>query len=83
MEAKEIFFCNLTLQSKNGKKVVKNVVYKEKDGYYKNDREGINNPLKVLKVDIIKSLGFESLTKNYSEVKKSDNKRNNISGAYE
>lgn len=82
MERKEIFYCNLTLQ--NGKKNIylKNVVYKETDGYFKNTRLGIKEPLKVLKVDIIKSLGFENLTNDYTEIKKSDEKRNSI-GAYE
>jgi hypothetical protein len=83
MKSKEIFFCNLTLQDKNKKKVIKNVVYKETDGYYKNDKEGINNPLKVIHIDVIKSLGYESLKKTYTEIKKSDNKRNDITGAYD
>lgn len=60
MERKEIFYCNLTLQ--NGKKTIylKNVVYKEEDGYFKNIRLGIKEPLKVIKVDVITSLGFEN-----------------------
>lgn len=60
MELKEIFYCNLTLQ--NGKKNIylKNVVYKEENGYFKNIRLGIKEPLKVIKVDIIASLGFEN-----------------------
>jgi hypothetical protein len=60
MEKKEIFYCNLTLQ--NGKKnlFLKNVVYKEADGYFINKRLGILQPLKVLKIDIIHSLGFEN-----------------------
>lgn len=60
MNLKEIFYCNLTLQ--NGKKTIylKNVVYKEEDGYFKNIRLGIKEPLKVIKVDVITSLGFEN-----------------------
>jgi hypothetical protein len=83
MERKEIFYCNLTLQ--NGKETLylKNVVYKYEDGYFKNIRLGIKNPLKVLKIEIIESLGFENLTNEYTEVKKSNEKRNNITGAYE
>jgi hypothetical protein len=83
MERREIFYCNLTLQ--NGKETLylKNVVYKYEDGYFKNIRLGIKNPLKVLKIEIIESLGFENLTNEYTEVKKSNEKRNNITGAYE
>lgn len=83
MERKEIFYCNLTLQ--NGKDTIflKNVVYKYEDGYFKNIRLGIKKPLKVLKIEIIASLGFENLTNEFTEVKKSDEKRNNITGAYE
>jgi hypothetical protein len=83
MERKEIFYCNLTLQKEKEILYLKNVVYKETDGYFKNTRLGIKEPLKVLKVDIIKSLGFENLSNEYDEVKKSDEKRNNITGAYE
>jgi hypothetical protein len=57
---KEIFFCNLTLENKKNKIVLKKVVYKEENGYYKNTRLGIKEPLKVLKVDVICSLGFEN-----------------------
>ena len=83
MKRKEIFYCNLTLQNGKDKLYLKNVVYKETDGYFKNIRLGVKEPLKVLKVDVIKSLGFENLSNEYDEVKKSDEKRNNITGAYD
>ena len=83
MERKEIFYCNLTLQDGKDNIYLKNVVYKEEDGYFKNIRLGIKEPLKVLKIDIIKSLGFENLSNEYTEIKKSEEKRNNITGAYE
>lgn len=83
MERKEIFYCNLTLQNGKDNIYLKNVVYKDNNGYFKNIRLGIKEPLKVLKVEVIKSLGFENLSKEYDEVKKSDEKRNNITGAYE
>jgi hypothetical protein len=83
MERKEIFYCNLTLQKEKEILYLKNVVYKETDGYFKNTRLGIKEPLKVLKVEVIKSLGFENLSNEYDEVKKSNEKRNNITGAYE
>ena len=75
MKKDEIVYCNLTVL-KNKKPITLNkVVYKEKDGYYKGD--------KVLKVDVIKSLGFANNSKDYTEVKKSGEKRNSITGAYE
>jgi hypothetical protein len=83
MERKEIFYCNLTLQKEKEMLYLKNVVYKETDGYFKNTRLGVKEPLKVLKVEVIKSLGFENLSNEYDEVKKSNEKRNNITGAYE
>ena len=60
MKKKEIFYCNLTLLNGTKKLFLKNVVYKETDGYFINKRLGILQPLKVLKVDIIHSLGFEN-----------------------
>jgi hypothetical protein len=76
-------FCNLTLQNGKDKIHLKNIVYKDEDGFFKNSRLGIKEPLKVLKIDIIQSLGFENLSNEFTEVKKSNEKRNNITGAYE
>jgi hypothetical protein len=83
MERKEIFYCNLTLQDGKNKVDLKNVVYKDEGGLFKNTRLGITKPLKVIKIDIIASLGFENLTNEYTEVKMSNEKRNEITGAYE
>jgi hypothetical protein len=83
MERKEIFYCNLTLQNGKNNIELQKVVYKEEDGYFKNIRLGIKEPLKVIKVDVITSLGFENLSNEYTEVKQSKEKRNNITGAYE
>jgi hypothetical protein len=83
MERKEIIYCNLTLQNGKDKIHLKNIVYKDEDGFFKNSRLGIKEPLKVLKIDIIQSLGFENLSNEFTEVKKSNEKRNNITGAYE
>lgn len=83
MELKEIFYCNLILQNGKDKIYLKNVVYKYENGFFKNSRLGIKEPLKVLKIDIIQSLGFENLTNEYTEVKKSNEKRNEITGVYE
>ena len=75
MEKKEILYCNLTVLKNNKKIIINEVVFKNVDGYYKGN--------KVLDIDVICSLGFENLTNEYTEVKKSDEKRNNITGAYE
>jgi hypothetical protein len=83
MKRKEIFYCNLTLQDGKNTIELKKVVYKEEEGYFKNVRLGIKEPLKVIKIDIITSLGFENLSNEYTEVKQSNEKRNNITGAYE
>lgn len=83
MKRKEIFYCNLILQNGKDKIHLKNVVYKDENGLFKNSRLGIKEPLKVLKIDIIQSLGFENLTNDYTEAKKSNEKRNEITGAYE
>lgn len=80
--AREIFYCNLTVDYKGKPTLVKEVVYKETDGYYRK-KSMFTEPVKVLKVDIIKSLGFEVEQSGHTEVKKSDEQRNKITGAYE
>ena len=78
----EIFHANLLVQDGKTQKWVKSVVYKETDGYFHNKRY-FKEPVKVLKVDIIKSLGFDAVDLQYTEVTKSDETRNKITGAYE
>jgi len=75
IEIGEIVYCNLTIIKKNNEVQLKEIVYKQKDGYYKG--------FKVVDIDIIKRLGYENKSKGFDEVKKSDEKRNNITGAYE
>jgi hypothetical protein len=83
MDRKEIIFCNLTLQNGKEKIHLKNVVYKNENGYFKNIRLGIKEPLKVISIEVIKSLGYENLSNEYTEVNKSNEIRNKITGAYE
>lgn len=52
MQRKEILFCNLTILKNNKEEVLERVVYKDIDGHYKKN--------KVLKVEVICSLGFEN-----------------------
>lgn len=71
----EIVYCNITVIKDKNKVFLNNVVYKEVDGFYKQN--------KVVKIDIIKRLGFESKQRGYNEVKKSNEERNKITGAYD
>lgn len=84
---KEIFYANLIVIYHGREVEIKEVVYKDVDGYYDNVRVlskyGIKNKVSVKKFHVIKSLGFENVLNTSTEVKVSDEKRNNISGAYE
>ena len=79
---REIFYCNLTVVFKGKPTLVKEVVYKETDGYYRK-KSLFTDPVKVLNVEVIKSLGFEVEQEGHTEVKKSDEHRNTITGAYD
>lgn len=80
--AKEIFYCNLTILHNNKPLIIKEVIYKETDGFYHN-KKMFNNPVKVIKIDVIKSLGFENISNGHIEVQKSQEQRNIITGAYD
>jgi hypothetical protein len=74
-ERKNILFGDLIVKDGNKKKELKNCVWTEGDTIYK-------------KKDIIKILSFKivgqtSVTKDYTEAKKNEEIRNNITGAYE
>ncbi len=60
----EIVYCNLTVLHKGKKREIKEVVYKPKDGNYNNRRVlnklGIKEAVKILRIDIIKRMGFEA-----------------------
>lgn len=87
MEKREIFRCNLTVQNGKFKQIIKDVVYKHTDGYYSNRRElkmyGIQDRVLVLDVEVIASLGFEAVPGGFTELTKSDETRNEITGDYE
>ena len=75
MKTKEIFYCDLIV-IKNKKEIkIEKAVWLEGDQFYKR--------MEIKQVFKIKSLGFQSKNVGYSEVKKSDEIRNKISGAYE
>ena len=75
IEQGEIVFCNLTIINNGKKEKINRVVYKEVNGLYKGNR--------VLDIEIISKLGFENRVKGYGVGIKNDEKRNNITGAYE
>jgi hypothetical protein len=52
MHRREILFCNLTILKNKKEEIIQRVVYKNVNGYYKKN--------KVLKVEVICSLGFEN-----------------------
>lgn len=72
---KEIFFCDLIVIKDKKEIKIKNVVWLETETHHKK--------MEIKQVIKIKSLGFQSLQTGFTEVKKSDEKRNNITGAYE
>jgi hypothetical protein len=52
MQRREILFCNLTILKNKKEEIIQRVVYKNVNGYYKKN--------KVLKVEVICSLGLEN-----------------------
>ena len=76
MEEKiNILFGDIIVLDGKNKLKIKNAVFKEGDVYYK-DR-------KIIEILYYKNVGQTSTIKSYTEVKASDEKRNNITGAYE
>jgi len=87
VELGEIVFCNLTIIHKGKKHKIRNIVYKN-DGnlFYESKylkKLKIKEPVNIENINIISRLGFENKSKEYTEVKGSDEKRNKITGAYE
>lgn len=94
----EIVYCDLgleTIEKKPQKYLIKRVslsidydeVFDYKLTLLKNkrilDKHGIKTDCKIIKILIHHSSGFKSNTKEFTEVKASDEKRNKITGAYE
>jgi hypothetical protein len=87
IEKGEIVYCDLIIIHKKIEYKLEKVVYKYKDGFYHNktvlSKYKINESVFVKEVNIIKRLGFENTSTEYTEVKQSEEKRNKIPGAYE
>lgn len=75
MERREILFCNLTVSDGKKKKLIEKCVILKGDTIYKKQN--------ILKVEIIRSLGFENKATGFTEAIQSDEKRNTITGAYD
>lgn len=83
----EIVFCDLIIIHKGVKHKLNKVVYKNSGNlfYNRNYLEGLKiiEPVKVESIKIINRLGFENKEKRFTEVKRSDEKRNKTTGTYE
>jgi len=75
MIRKNILFGDIIVIEKNKDKNIKNAVFCEGDLIYKN--------MPIKKILTFKIVGQTNISKSYTEVKASDEKRNNITGAYE
>jgi len=75
MERKEIFFCDLIVIKDKKEVKINKAVWLDGETHYKN--------MEIKKVTKITSLGFQNRQNGFTEAKKSDEKRNNITGAYD
>jgi hypothetical protein len=75
MKRNEIFFCDLIVIKDKKQARIENVVWMETETHHKK--------MEIKEVIKLKSLGFQSLQNGYTEVSKSNEKRNKITGAYE
>jgi hypothetical protein len=74
-ERKNILFGDIIVKSSKGKQTIKDAVFTEGDTEYKK--------MPIVEVLSFKIVGKTSLNKSYTEAKASDEKRNEITGAYE
>ena len=83
----EIVYCNLKFRYKKKEYELKDVVYKQENGFFYNRRLmqplKIDDEVRVYDIEILARLGFENKNLGYTEVKKSNEQRNKITGAYE
>ena len=83
----EIVHCNLKFKHNKKEYKLNEIVYKETDGYFYCRRLmqplKIDKPVRVYDIEVLQRLGFENKSVGYTEVKKSNEQRNKITGAYE
>lgn len=75
MKRKEIFFCDLIVVKDKKETKIKNVLWMETETHHKK--------MEIKEIFKHKSLGFQNSQLGFTEVSKSNEKRNNITGAYE
>lgn len=75
MEKREILFVNLIVEDGKKQKSIEKCVIKKGDAFYKKQ--------KIISIDLLNSLGFENNATGFTEGKKSEEKRNDITGAYD
>lgn len=84
----EIVYCDLIVRHKGKNIKIKKVVYKNDGNKFFYNRRNleilkIKEPVLIKEVKIISRLGYENNATGYTEVKRSEEQRNNITGAYE
>lgn len=97
MELGEICIVNLKLRSENGKVFYLNDVifshpydkrrtklcYSSFDDRRLINKTKFKEDLQIIEIEVLKSVGWKSKLKDYTEVKKNEEIRNKITGAYE
>ena len=83
----EIVYCNLKFRFDKKVYELKEIVYKQTDGFFYNRRLlepfKIKESVRVFDVEILARLGFENKSLGHTEAVKSNEQRNKITGAYE
>lgn len=83
----EIVYCNLKFRFDKKVYELKEIVYKQTDGFFYNRRLleplKIKESVRVFDVEILARLGFENKSLGHTEAIKSNEQRNKITGAYE
>ena len=76
VKLKEIVYCNLTIHYKGKSYLIKKVVYKNDGKLFYEKKHlsplNINEPVKIINIDVISRLGFENKAIGYTEVKKNE-----------
>jgi len=83
----EIVYCNLKFRFDKKVYELKEIVYKQTDGYYYERRFleplKIKEKVRVYDIEILARLGFENKNIGYTKAVKNEEQRNKITGAYE
>jgi len=83
----EIVYCNLKFRYDKKEYELKEVVYKQENGFFYNRRLmqplKIDDEVRVYDIEILARLGFENKNIGYTKAIKNNEQRNKITGAYE